>query len=248
LDKRYALLFALILAGLIISDVFLFTSYAVNPTEREKVIISRVIDGDTIKISDGRTIRLLNINSPEKGMPGANLAAEFLKSFENKTVEIESTGTDKYQRTLARVYASQYINLEIVELGMASKFLVQNSELSKFANAEKNAISNSLGIWNKSSYFGCFVTVTDRKKEQVSITNNCPEVNIKGGMLKDESRKTYYFEDISFSRITLHSGKGEDNSTDIFWGSETNVWNDDRDSLYIFESDGRIVHYETYGY
>jgi endonuclease YncB( thermonuclease family) len=248
LNKRYALLFALILAGLIISDVFLFSSYAVSPSEREKVTISRVIDGDTLKISDGRTIRLLNINSPEKGMPGANLAAEFLKSFENKTVEIESTGTDKYERTLARIYAPQYLNLEIVESGLASKFLVQNSELFKFAKAEENAIANSLGIWNKSGYFGCFVTSTDRFEEKILIKNKCPEANIKGWMLKDESRKTYYFGDILFSEITLHSGKGDNNLTDIFWNSETHIRNDDRDSLYIFEQDGRIVHYEVYGY
>ncbi len=248
MNKKYAFLFALILAGLIISDFFLFTSYAVSPSAREKVVVSRVIDGDTLKLSDGRTIRLLNINSPEKGMPGANLAAEFLKSFGNKTIEMESTGTDRYKRILARLYSPQYLNLEIVESGLASKFLVQNSELSAFAKAEENAIKNSLGIWNKSEYFGCIYTSTDRFEEKITIKNKCPETKISGWMLKDESRKTYYFGNISFSEITLHSGKGEDNATDIFWNSETNIWNDDRDSLYLFEPDGRIVHYEVYGY
>jgi len=48
--------------------------------------------------------------------------------------------------------------------------------------------------------------------------------------------------------IALHSGSGIDNSTDLFWNLNSAVWNNDRDSLYLFDSDGRIVHYETYGY
>ena len=45
-------------------------------------MISRVIDGDTVELEDGRTIRLLNINTPEKGRPFSDEATDFLKEYE----------------------------------------------------------------------------------------------------------------------------------------------------------------------
>lgn len=246
MDRKYALIFAVLIAGLIISDVYLFTGLASKSSSREKAIISSITDGDTLKLSDGRIVRLLNINAPEKSMPNHEQSRQFLLLLVNKTVDIEITGTDKYNRNLARIYIPEYLNLALVENGLASKFLVEDSELPQFAKAEKIAIENGIGIWQKSQSFGCFETLIDKKGEKVQITNSCPQINLESWVLKDESRKVYTFKK-NFQRINLYSGSGDDNSTDIFWSS-TNVWNDDRDSLYIFEPSGRIAHYETYGY
>lgn len=248
MDKKYALLFAILISGLIICDVYVFKSIPAQENNRESVIIQRVVDGDTLKLEDGRTIRLLNINSPEKGAIGANLATDFLKKFENRTVTIEITGVDKYQRSLARIYAPDYLNLMIVSQGLASKFLVQEDELSDFSKAEESAIESSLGIWKKSEYFNCFDSSIDEINEKVLIINSCPQIKLGGWFLKDESRKTYTFGNIYFQEITLHSGKGIDNATDLFWGSDTSIWNNDRDSLYLFNSAGGIADYESYGY
>ena len=246
--KKYAFIFAFLITGLILSDFFIFTSFSVKEKNLEKVTIAKITDGDTLKLSDGRIIRLLNVNSPEKGMPGSNLSKEFLKTLENKTAEIEITGIDKYKRNLARIYTSEYINLALVRNGLASKFLVQESELSEFSKAEESAIKNSLGIWKKSEFFRCLDAHIDKLKEEVLIKNSCSEVNLLGWMLKDESRKIYYFKNISLGRITLHSNHGTDNATDIFWGNDGDIWNNDRDSLYLFDSEEGIAQYETYGY
>lgn len=249
MDKKYAFIFALLLAGLIACNVFLLNFVSTQSSStREPVVISRIVDGDTLKLEDGRTLRLLNINSPEKGAIGANLASEFLENFENKTVWIEITGTDKYRRSLARIYAPDYLNLKIVELGLASKFLVQNSELSDFAKAEEKAIKNNLGIWKKSDFSGCFGSKIYERDELVFLANKCSPINMNGWFLKDESRKIYTFTNTEFEKLTLHSGKGIDNLTDIFWQSETDIWNNDRDTLYLFDSEGGIAHYESYGY
>jgi len=250
MNKKHALLLSLLITALLIFSSY-FVSYAVKDinsnTIREKAIISRVIDGDTLVLDNNKTIRLVNINSPEKNLPISNLATDFLKSFENRSIEIEIIGVDKYNRYLARVYTPDYINLKIVELGFASKFLVQESELNEFAKAEENAIKNNRGIWKYSPYKGCFETSIDRYNEIIIIRNKCP-INMTGFTLKDESRKIYPFNAISFSKINLHSSIGEDNSTDIFWNSKTDIWNDDRDTLYLFDKDGGIAHHEAYGY
>ncbi len=249
MDKKYAFIFAFLLAGLILCDVFVFKSISSNTvSEREEAVIERVIDGDTLKLTDGRTLRLLNINSPEKGTPGSNLSFQFLRQFENTTISLEITGIDKYSRSLARIYAPDYLNLKIVELGLASKFLVQDSELSLFDKAERSAIAASKGIWEKSGNFGCFKSSIDEQNELVFLENACNNISLKGWFLKDESRKIYKFGDIHFEKITLHSSAGEDNSTDIFWNNKDNIWNNDRDSLYIFDENGRIAHSNSYGY
>jgi len=249
MKKSLALLFALLITGFIASNFYIFSNVVKTESLKEKVTITRVIDGDTLELEDGRKVRLVNINSPEKGTFGSELAFIFLKSFENQTIDIEAIGTDKYRRTLARIYnESIYLNLEIVSLGLASKFLVQEAELEDFASAEEEAIKNSLGIWKKSSSYGCFKSKIDKNNEIVILTNTCSSIEVNAWFLKDESRKTYKFGSISLGMITIHSSEGLDNNTDLFWNSKTNVWNSDRDTLYLFDSGGNIVHHESYGY
>lgn len=247
MEKKYAFILSFLITGLIASNYYLF-QLTENKSMLESVVVSRVIDGDTLELKDGRTIRLANINSPEKSVPSHILSLNYLKNFENNTIQIENLGYDKYQRVLARIYAPNYINLEIVSLGLASKFLVDESELLKFDKAEKKAIESSKGIWKKSPYYSCFKTEIDKKSEEVLIENECGEINMLNWQLKDESRKIYYFKKISFLKITLHSAEGKDNPSDIFWNLNTNVWNNDRDSLYLFDAEGGIAHYESYGY
>ena len=245
MKRRHAFVFALAITLIIAINSFLFSIWF-SPS-REKIIISRIIDGDTLELDDGRIIRLLNVNAPEKNQPGYDLAIEYLKNYENKTLEIEITGTDKYRRTLARIYTSDYLNLELVRRGFVSKFLVDNSELKIFADAEKEAIEKSLGIWKKSSYYNCIESDINEKDEYVIITNNCNKVNIDSWTLKDESRKLYQFRDIEIGTVILHTGNGKENETDLFWNSQF-VWNNDRDSLYLFDKESKIANYNSYGY
>ena len=246
MEKKYALLFALVITSLIVANIYLF-SIQFSPS-KEKVVISRVIDGDTLELSDGRRIRLLNINAPEKNFPNSKLSTDYLRQFENSSIEIEIVGTDKYERTLARLYVPYYLNLELIKQGFASKFLVEDSETAEFANAEAQAIESSKGIWKKSPYFGCFESKIDEINEKVIIINDCNKINITSWMLKDESRQYIKFGNLEIGTITLHTHEGKNNATDIFWNSKTNIWNNDRDTLYLFDKDGNIAHFNIYGY
>lgn len=245
MDRKPALIIAILLTLLIAGDFWIFSSKGNGG--RENLIVGRVIDGDTLVLEDGRHIRLLNINSPEKDFANSFLATNYVNGFENKTLSFEITGMDKYKRYLARVYSPEYLNLELVKRGFASKFLVEDNELKEFDSAERNAIDRGIGIWKKSIYYGCFEFKIDEKREIVEINNKCSSINVKGWMVKDESRKAYTFGDISLGKIRLHSISGNDNSSDLFW-NVGNVWNDDRDSLYLFDDKLEVVGYESYGY
>lgn len=246
MEKKYAIVLALLITALIAINIsFLKTQYS---PPKETVKILRIIDGDTLQLEDNRKIRLININTPEKSQPRHELAINFLKQYENKSVEIEITGTDKYDRTLARIFTPDYLNLELIKRGFAAKFLVDESEIPIFAQAEKQAIDSSLGIWKKSSYYNCIESVIDKIKEKIILKNNCNKLNIEGWTLKDESTKLYKFPSVELETITIHTTNGKDNATDLFWSSQIHIWNDDRDTLYLYDKNWQIVHYNVYGY
>ena len=251
MDKKHAFLISIILTGLLASTIYIFSFIFQDNEKRKSVIISRVIDGDTLETKDGTTIRLLNINAPEKNSPSHELSKSFLSSLINKTVELDIIGRDKYNRLLVRLYSPNYINKDLVSLGLASKFLVSDSETKSFAQAEAKAISDGKGIWNHSKYYACFSTHINKNEEFIVIENKCAPINMNLWMLKDESRKAYIFNNFiinNSTKIKIHSSYGKDNETDIFWNLKTSVWNNDRDSLYLFDFEGKIVHHETYGY
>ena len=245
LNKKYSLILAVLITILIANTTFLFKSV----DNSESVIVARAIDGDTLQLEDGRIVRLLNVNSPEKSTPLYVKSKDFLSELEGKEVSIKSSGLDKYRRTLAKVYyQNNYTNLQLVQLGLASKFLVSSSELKEFESAEYQAVKNEQGIWKHSQYYGCISADINENKEIASISSNCGKINLVNWVIKDESRKLYKFNIILINRINLHSNDGQDNETDIFWNAKTDVWNNDRDTLYLFDEDNNIVLVHSYGY
>jgi endonuclease YncB( thermonuclease family) len=243
MKSKYAFLISLLITLLIIFNFYFFKSAEKTST----TLIERVIDGDTLETSSG-IIRLVNINTPEKNEIGYQEAKDYLVPLLNKTVEIEVLGTDKYKRTLAKIFTPDYVNLEIVKLGLGKTFLVQEDELKLFKEAEEHAIQNSLGLWQKSESYGCFTSQVNFKNEIVHLENSCPNINVKDWIMSDESRKRYKFSDVLLGRINIHTFQGEDNSTDFYWNLKQDVWNNDRDTLYLVDSEGKIVHYNSYGY
>lgn len=236
---------------LLISTNYFYFSQATDDAPREKVTIKRVIDGDTFVLTDNRTSRLLNINAPEKSSVLASNSYVYLKKLEGKEIEIEITAKDKYNRSLSRVYTPEYINLEMTKQGLVSKFLVQKNELKAFDSAEKEAIEKEKGIWRKSPYYGCFRITINQKAENVTIRNTCKPISLEGWLMKDESRKTYTFPKIESGTININSFSGNDKnplSRNLFWNSSTSVWNDDRDTLYLFDERNRIAAHYSYGY
>lgn len=73
-------------------------SYAYQPV--------RVVDGDTIVMA-GERIRLSGLDCPEMNQPGGTLAKRALESLlAGRAVTLERLGTDRYGRTVARVYVN----------------------------------------------------------------------------------------------------------------------------------------------
>jgi len=120
--------------------------------ENEKCFVNRIIDGDTL-VCNNETIRLLGIDTPERGEEYYQEAKDFLKQVEGKGVEILHDWDDlgKYKRKFRYVfYEGRFINIEIVQEGFGKAFMIENLKYEdKFINAENYAKNNCLKIWEK---------------------------------------------------------------------------------------------------
>ncbi len=118
---------------------------------RETVFVDRVIDGDTIETSIG-TVRLLGINTPETNESYYDESTQELKFLvEGEFVQLEegSRNKDVYKRLLRYVYLDEvFVNIEMVENGLARKFGHDLKYDEEFSEAEQFAKENKLGIWS----------------------------------------------------------------------------------------------------
>ena len=96
---------------------------SLETAQAETVTILRVIDGDTCLLEDGRRIRYLGIDSPEKGAPHAEEATRANNILVGgKTVRLESSRArqDRDNRLLAYVFVGDtFVNEELVRQGHA---------------------------------------------------------------------------------------------------------------------------------
>lgn len=244
MEKKSAFFISFMVTLLVVGNYLFFYDFS---SGREIVIISKVLDGDTIELDDGRRIRLSNIGAPEKGRYFSEEATEFLKEYEKESVELDIDGVGKYGRILGRIYSGEdYLNLKIVELGFAHKYLVEKKEVREFGEAEKNARAKELGIWKKSEKYGCLDVEINKYDEYIEIEDGCQE-DFENWNVKDESIKLYRFGKVLDNKFKIFSGKGKNKEGELYWGLQS-VWNNDKDSIFIRDENGLLVYYDSYGY
>jgi micrococcal nuclease len=225
--------------------------------------VGRVIDGDTIVLENGERVRLLGIDTPETGQYYYKEAREYVeKMVLHKNVRLESgpEDRDKYGRLLRYVFAgSTFVNLELVKKGYASALIYSEDERYSdiLVNAESDARAFRTGIWSidvpNPFCTGIFRFHYNAKgndnhnlnDEYVVFRNKCTHpVKLGGWMLKDAANKTYTFRDFTLenkTKVSLHTGSGTDNQTDLYWGQKTAVWNNNGDRLRMWDSDGNLM-------
>ncbi|MBN2467795.1 MAG: thermonuclease family protein [Deltaproteobacteria bacterium] len=66
--------------------------------------VTRVIDGDTFETGSRKnSVRLANVNAPEKGSPGAAATHALRELMQGEEVIIDTVARDKYGRSVANV-------------------------------------------------------------------------------------------------------------------------------------------------
>lgn len=117
----------------------------------QAVVVKDVADGDTVSLQTGEVVRLIGIDAPEAGQPGADISKDYLTLLiKSKNVKVEGTGKDKYGRLLAYVYYKDiFVNAEILRHGYAVVRYYGPKEpyWKKFKKIEKEAEKNKRGLW-----------------------------------------------------------------------------------------------------
>lgn len=134
----------------------------------ERVLVTDVIDGDTVKVLRGRrqeTVRLIGVDTPETGRPGTPVqfygpeaSLYTRRALIEKRVRLEfepwdrpGGGTDTYGRVLAYVFTDdgRNFNLELIEQGYGRAYTRYPFRYERaFREAEQTARAARRGIWN----------------------------------------------------------------------------------------------------
>lgn len=135
------------------------------PSGLQSVSVRAVVDGDTLRLDDGRSVRLIGINAPEIGRKGKR--SEPLAETARRRLEVlvrDSGGRvgllsgveprDKYGRTLAHVYGRSGNNFESVLLSEGLGYRVAIAPNVRLAGcqgqAERAARQAGVGLWRAS--------------------------------------------------------------------------------------------------
>ena len=86
------------------------------PLSAEKHTLKRIIDGDTVELTDGTRIRLHGIDTPERDQPYGKQATRQLDKLLGRTVYVEEKDTDRYGRVVAVLWSADGTNAKIREL------------------------------------------------------------------------------------------------------------------------------------
>jgi competence protein ComEC len=75
-------------------------------------------------------------------------------------------------------------------------------------------------------------------------------LDLSGWTVSDEADHTYTFpEGVTLdagAQVTLRTGSGTDDETDLYWGSEAPVWNNGGDTVIVQDDNGETVLEEKY--
>jgi len=154
--RIYRWLVVIVLA-IIILNIRLVEDIGFDRKPSDRFTVVAIIDGDTVELMGGDRLRLLCIDTPEKGEPYYEEATSFLeKTVLGKQARIEyaSVRRDRYGRLLGYLYVdSLLVNEEIVGRGLGNVYLFKDTDLGRsetvrILQAQRQAISEHLGIWS----------------------------------------------------------------------------------------------------
>jgi micrococcal nuclease len=106
---------------------FVVFGWLTRGSSSQDAVVAAVIDGDTIELADGRHVRLVQIDTPEKGQEcygdeASALTRRLLPPGTHVRIEQDPVldQVDRYNRTLAYVWKDdEDVNLTLVEEGVA---------------------------------------------------------------------------------------------------------------------------------
>ena len=139
--------------------IILLISILISLSFAQTYKVKRVIDGDTLLLTNGERVRLIGVDTPETKHPqkpvqyfGKEAYLFTRRMVEGKEVRLEYDWQrrDKYGRLLAYVYLldGTFLNAEIIKQGYGFAYTrFPFKYLQEFRKYEKEARENKKGLW-----------------------------------------------------------------------------------------------------
>ena len=160
---------------LLAASFFYASQFAVSPVQAtdcrlnhydEQVTVAKIHDGDTVRLTDGRNLRFIAINTPErarKSRPAQPLAEAATQRLEalltaDKTLQLRYDGErkDRHGRLLAHPFLSDGRNLtqQLLEAGLGFHITVPPNLLllECYQQVEQVARLQQRGLWQLADY------------------------------------------------------------------------------------------------
>ena len=233
----------------------------IEENQGRSIDVAQVVDGDTIELENGEKIRLIGVNTPEKGRKYSENATDLTKSLVKNGISItgDEESKDRYDRLLRYVFTEdKFVNAELIREGLATTFPVEpNTRYDLLLSClEKEAKENKIGIWSSSALDAYDIEMDvqynakgdDRENlngEFVILFNEgSTTIDLEDWSIKDDATHEYVFKAVELAAegsVTLYSGSGSDIKTEVYWNSKTPIWNNNGDTAYLFNKEGDLV-------
>ncbi len=224
------------------------------------------VDGEEVEV------RLLGINAPEGtecyGDEARNTLQQLLSSG-TLTLVSDGEDTDQYGRLLRYLYVDD-LNVNMAMLANGDAVVLQGDYAADadFAATSDDAAAAGLGMWAADACGDATpptgITITDyvynpagpdgdvMNDEWVAIANRgSSSTDLSGWTMRDESTQNRFhfpngFQLAPNSEVVVHSGCGDDTSSDLFWCSDDPVWSNGGDTVIVQLPAGTIVARDRY--
>jgi len=185
-------------------------------------------------------------------------------------VDARSDVRGSYGRLLAYVYHDgDHLNRMLLEEGYARMYDAPFSKRASFADHEAEARSAGVGVWgypgdgtatpaaDGGSPLAVAAIHADHENpgDEYAVLGNAgaEPLDLSGWVVSDEAGTQYVVPEGfvlgAGGRVTLYTGDGTDTDTDteLYWGADAAVWNNDGDTVYVRTDEGRRVVAEFCG-
>lgn len=164
------------------------------------------------------------------------------------------------------------LNLALIKQGYARMYDSSFSKRVQYRTVEEAAQNNDVGLWGFESKATSTPTGNgDRETLNVALIHEDAEgndhenenneyvsfentgdapIDLSGWVVRDEAGHTYRFPDgftlEAGDTVTLYTGRGSNSDSSLYWGSDSAIWNNGGDTIFVENSDGELVLQESY--
>jgi endonuclease YncB( thermonuclease family) len=115
--------------------------------------VDRIIDGDTLDLTDGTRVRLYGVDTPERGEDCYAEATDRLRQLAGSTVRLENgpRATDSFGRRLAYAYTLEGFSIDVILIGdgLAEAWTRDGQHRDTLVGLERSARENQGGVFGE---------------------------------------------------------------------------------------------------